>query len=408
MKIRFLIPLLLLAGACTKSPYAFDGPVSPEVLDRYLSRAITLSEFLTPDEFVNDGTYPDKEADVRYILHTGTKFVGRSIYRWGREDCLVNPAFWEGARALAEQVHREDPEVIFQGAVFEAVYPEVEQIAVPAWAFQALGLPVEDRHFRYADMLYPDGRYVRFWSGLGSVPDIRQVETQLWFMYLIGSYVDIGCEAIHLGQVYLIGQDDQEPGNEWETWDSFLTKVRRYVHPRARRHWVLFDCHGWRKGVIRNGKSLIDYNAFPLRIKEVEGQPMKGVLEMGYSSSVFGADLSCTTPSGWHTDALPYLVEFDNFGPTASPGTISHDGYHTWGYDEITWFYLLPKEEKEAWLEYAMKWIAEHDPAGHLQMPGARVVSTGEGPSFMSRAVAPSEAIPYGMDIEEKVTELWQ
>ncbi len=394
---------LLLAAGCAKNPYAFDGPISPEVLERYLSRAVTMSEFLTPPSLVNDGTYPDKEADVRYILNTGTKFVGRAIYRWSGEDRLCLPEFWEGARSLAGRVHGEDPDIIFQGAVFEAVYPEVEQVPIPAWTFTALGLPVEDRHFRYADMLFPDGTYAGLW-GRGSVPDIRQVETQLWLMYLIGSYVDIGCEAIHLGQVYLMGKNDPD----WETWDSFLTKVRRYVHPRARRHWVLFDCHGGRKGVIRDGRSLIDYNAFPLRIKEVEGQPMKGILQMGYSDSIFGADISCTTPSGWHTDALPYLVEFDNFGHTASPGSISRDGYHIWGYDEISWFYLLPREEKYAWLEYAFNWIRDNDPAGHLQMPGVRVVNTGDGPSFMSRAVAPSAEIQYGMGIEEKVKELWQ
>lgn len=393
---------LLLTAACSGSGYTFDGPVPEKVLTRYLGRAITMSEFLTPEPFIVDGTYPDKDADVRYILGTGTKFVGRAIYRWGHEDQLTDPAFWSGAADLAAKVHEADPDVIFQGAVFEAVYPEVNAVPVPEWAFEALGLPVEERNFRYGDMLFPDGTFVGQW-GRGSVPDIRAVETQLWLMYLIGSYVDIGCEAIHLGQVYLMGRNDPQ----WETWDSFLTKVRRYVHPRARRHWVLFDCHGGRKGVIRDGRSLTDFNAYPLRIKEVEGEPLKGVLEEGWSDSIYGADIACKVPSGWHTDALPYLVEFDNFGVSDAPGRPSTDGYHIWGYDEITWFYLLSHEDKLSWLEYAWNWIRTHDPAGHLEMPGARVITTGEGPVFMGRAVAPSDSIPHGMDIEGKVTELF-
>ena len=56
------------------------------------------------------------------------------------------------------------------------------------------------------------------WGPGASVPDITRVETQLWFMFLIGSYVDIGVEAVHLGQVYLIGMNDRG----WQTWDSFL------------------------------------------------------------------------------------------------------------------------------------------------------------------------------------------
>ena len=41
-------------------------------------------------------------------------------------------------------------------------------------------------------------------------------------------------------------------------------------------------------------------------------------------------------------------------------------------------------------------------------MPGARVVSLAAGePVFLGRAVAKSDKVPYGMDIEETVRELW-
>ena len=41
-------------------------------------------------------------------------------------------------------------------------------------------------------------------------------------------------------------------------------------------------------------------------------------------------------------------------------------------------------------------------------MPGARVVSlTAGGSVFLSRAVAKSDKIPYGMDSEQTINELW-
>ena len=395
-----------LLVSCAEGPYDFEGKITDRVLHNYLSHAITMSEFLTVDPFCNDGTYPDKQADIDYILNTGTKFVGRAIYRWGDEDVLANREFLDSARSLAVRIHSADPDIILQAAVFECVTPAVEKLQIPEWTFRALGLPVEKRNFHYSEMLFEDGLYVDHW-GEGSVPDIRKVETQLWYMYLIGTYVDLGCEAVHLGQVYLTGFRDHAPGRDWENWDSFLTKARRWTAPRARRGIVLFDCHGGRKGVMVGDRSLIDFNTYPLRMKEVEGEPMRIMMEEGYSDSVYGHHQACITPSGYRTDALPYMVEFDNFGVQPVPGAYSGNGYCVWGYDEISWFYLLPHEEKLAYLDYICEWIEEHDPVGHLQMPGARVVTLRPGSAIVARAVAQSMEIPYGMGIEEKVKDLF-
>lgn len=403
--ITLFLPALL-SVACTKSddPYAFDGTISQPVLERYLLRAVTMSEFLTVDPFCNDGTYPDKGADVAFIRNTGAKFIGRAIYRWGDEKALNDPAFWVGARAMVEKVHAFDPDVIFQAATFEAVYREVNEISIPAWAFEALGFPVEKRNFDYAQMLSSDGKYLNLWGDGASVPDITKVETQLWFMFLIGSYVDIGVEAVHLGQVMLIGMND----HNWQVWESFLGKVRAAVNPRARRHIVLFDAHAGSRGMMVGERSLIDFNAFPLRIKEVPEEPMKCVLEAGHIDALYGKSPGCVTPSGWRCETLPYLVEFDNFGVSEHPGVAVVDDHYVWGYDEISWFYKQDVETRRAWLRYAYEWLRENDPHAHLEMPGARVVSLGDGtPSFLSRAVAKSEKVPYGMDIEPTIKELW-
>lgn len=401
-----LLPLVFAvscnSGAKQESKFSFDGSISREVLENYLSRSISMAEFLTVDPYCVDCTYPDKEADIQLIKETGAKFISRSIYRWGRIEALAHPDYWSSAKELARKVHEFDPEVIFQAGVFEAVYPEVELISVPAWAFEALGLPVEDRKFRYADMLNQDGIHATIW-GTGGAPDITRIESQLWFMYLIGSYVDVGAEAIHFGQIAIVGMND----HNWESWESFLTKARKYVNPRARRNYVLFDAHTPDGGMVRNGISLLDFNAFPMRIKAVADKPMQGCLEVGYLDAMYGRSLGCKTPSGWECEALPYLLEFDNYGVSDHPGEARAEHF-IWGYDEISWFYLQQPEYRKEFLKYANKWIRDTDPNAYLSMPGARLVVRGEGlPDIACRAIAPTENCPYGMDLEGTIKEIW-
>lgn len=410
---RFLlaVSLVLIYFTCyskskdsQENSYCFDGSISRQVLENYLSRAITMSEFLTVDPFCNDGTYPRKDKDIRFIKNTGAKFIGRAIYRWGDEDVLNNPEFWMNAKKLIEKVHKDDPDVIFQAAVFEAVFPAVSTIKIPEWTFKALGLPYEDRYFSYADMLDRNGKYINLWGNGGSVPDITQVETQLWFFYLIGSYVNLGVESVHLGQIALIGMNDPH----LESWSSFLKKVRYYVNSRARRHFVLFDAHTPEGGMVKDGESLLDFNAFPLRIKEVPAKPMEGILEKGYHDSMYGRSKGCKTPSGWSCESLPYLVEFDNFGVSEHPGVANVGVPYLWGYDEITWFYLQKKEYKDEWLHYAHQWLKVNDKNAFLEMPGARVVCRGNGePIVACRAIKSSLECPYGMDIEQTIKDIW-
>ena len=55
--------------------YGFDGQMSRTVLDNYLSRAVTFSEFLHGKGNVAD--------NLRFLTNTGAKFVGRA--KIGRE-----------------------------------------------------------------------------------------------------------------------------------------------------------------------------------------------------------------------------------------------------------------------------------------------------------------------------------
>lgn len=381
-----------------------ENGITRQALEYYLSRSVTMAEFLAVDPYGNDGPYPYKDDDVRLIENIGAKFIGRAIYRWGHETTLSNPAFWAGARKLIDRVHARDPEVIFQAAVFEAVGWKADSVAIPAWTFEALGLPVEKRNFRYDSMLNLKGKFVDHWGKGRSVPDITRTETQLWLMFLAGSYMNLGCEALHMGQIALIGMEDKGLRH----WAQFLAKVRAYAKDHTRRHWVLLDAHTPSGGMVVDGKSLLDFNSFPLRIKEVVNKPQEGILQVGYLDAFFGRSQGCITPSGWQCASLPYLVELDNFGVSRNPGVADTSSHFIWGYDEITWFYLQPETYRNQWLHYAHDWLARTDRNGFLQMPVSRIVSLGRGkPMARNRGNTRSAACPVGINVEETIKAIW-
>ena len=408
--MRILFPLLAvfllshhLLAQTAEVDYRFDGTgISRAVLENYLQRSITMTDLLTPPGFENDGAFSGKEDDLRLLRNIRPKFIGRSIYRWGREDTLADPRFLEGAKQIVAKIHEIDPDIVLQGCLFEAVTQKVNGLAVPAWAFETLGLPVEARNFQYEKMLAANGKFVDHWGKGSSVPDITQQETQLWFLYLAGFYLDVGCEAFHLGQVELIGMNDVGR----EHWVHLIEHMRKIAAKKARRGWVLFDAHTPHGGMVVDGKSLLDFNSFPLRIKGIPEKPLEGKLEKGYIDAIFGRSLGCVTPSGWKCDSLPYLVEFDNFGISQTPGKPTD--YFIWGYDEISWFFLQEEEYRKQWLKYATKWVRENDSNGFLQMPVGRVVTTGRSDlPRRFRANTVSDAVPKGMNLEETIKEIF-
>ena len=400
MKKHLFAALLMLAAicSCTKEKadsFSFDGKPSPEVLNNYLDRAITMMGLLTD-------SYPDKDADIDFIVDTGTKFVGRAVCIWGGEKRLNDQAWLADARAYADKVHAAAPEVVLQGCCFEYMTEEIEEIPIPAWVFESLGLPVEERNFSMQAMLYPDGSFVGHWGDGHSVPDIRQTETQLWYSYLIGNFVEMGCEAVHLGQTMLVGSQDKD----WQAYDAFLAKMHAYYDPKARRHYVMYDAHAGEEGMFTpDGRSVLDYNAFPMRIEETpQNGHLTAQLRPGFTDAMYG------------TYPHPYLVEFDNWGVSSHPGEPSdrsdvnlpfEEQIYIWGYDEITWLYVLPEQERQEWLRYAYHWIKENDPYAHLQMPGTRGASLGNGKWSMARSIAPTENVPDGMNLTQTIKELW-
>lgn len=388
------------------SDYYFDGSISREVLENYLDRAVTAGYFLVPG-IPERYEFPYREDDIRMLKNIGAKFIGRSIYRWSEESMLGDPAFLAYAKNLIERMHAHDPEIIFQGCLFEHVSRDVNSLAIPAWVFEAFDLPVEERNFRSADMvkrLDPEAE-VRWGGSGGGVPMINNLETQLWYYFLAKSYIDIGCEAFHLGQVELIGRDDPDKSH----YAAFLQKIRDYARKHARRHYILLDGHTPKGGFVKDGVSLLDFNSFPLRIKEVVDKPMEGILEVGYSDGIFRKSQGAISPSGWKAESMPYLVEFDNFGIRKNPGVANLDDHFCWGYDDITWLAVQDEAYRNQWLQYAFDWIKKNDPNGHLQMCVIRMISGPQGQQSLRSYFANtrSEACPVGYSQEETIKKIW-
>ncbi|HEX2747670.1 MAG TPA: hypothetical protein VHM91_06710, partial [Verrucomicrobiales bacterium] len=353
--------LLLLSLSAAGRDYRFDGKISAEVLRNYLSRSITMMQMLA-----GKGDFED---NVRMLKTCGARFIGRAVYNWGREEGGESalPARLPAIKEMSAKVHAADPEIILQACVFEIVSDGADKLPVPAWAFEAFGQPVETRNFRVADMSYASGRGRNQWGPGSCVPDVSRSETKLFFYYLAASYLDAGCEAIHFGQAELMNGNDPD----LKHWSEILEKVRQYAAKHARRHMVICDAHVPHGGLVREGRLLFDFHSFPLRIAEVPEKPKEGVLKTGFSDGIYGRSKGGITPSGWECKHLPFLVEFDNYGRSRKPGEPGTGGCWVWGWDEITWFSQQTESYRNEWLRYAWRWLAEHDPDGYLEMPGA-------------------------------------
>lgn len=397
-----MMACLLCAIPAWSQDYHFDGSISREVLENYLNRSISFTELLHDDlTRPRDDKGVDPRDNLRLILNTKAKFIGRALMCWGRERELGT--LLQNAKPFAKQLHEADPDIVLQGAEFEIITKGVETISISASVFAEFGQPVTNRNFRYSDMLYPDGHFVDHWGAGSSVPDMSRLETRMWFYFLATKYIDAGIEAIHFGQVGLMDNHDLHHVG----WLDMLGRVRVYAHLHARRHFVICDAHTPTGGYVENGHLLFDAHAFPLRIVEVPGQPYKGVLRVGYADSIFNRSKGGVTPSGWSCEHLPYLVEFDNFGGH-NQGHSSRAPY-IWGWDEITWFALMPETERNDWLRYAWNWVRHTDPNGHLEMPGSRILTParGSGGPRWYWANNRSEACPNGFNTEGTIKELW-
>lgn len=402
------ISCILLLG-CTneevsKNYYFDENGISKEVLENYLNRSITVSSLLTPRNEIQC------KDNIRMIKNIGAKFLGRSIAIWEGEKRINDKDFWTKAKSIIKELHAYDSDLVFQACLFEAISENVNLIEIPTWVFEAYGLKPEKRNFNYQDIINPNGKFVDHWHKGGSVPDISQQETQLWFYFLACSYINIGCEALHLGQIELMGMND--PGKKH--WASLIDKIRDYAKTHSRRHWVILDAHTPKGHMVVDGKSLLDFNSFPMRIRAIptekewkEGDIQPAELSVNHVDAIYLKSHGCITPSGWSCEHLPYLVEIDNYGKKEPVNIADTTSYHPWGWDEISWYAKQPEHYRNEWLQYVWDWIRKTDVYGHIEMPGIRSICCPNSTNNVYRANTKSADCPHGYNQEETIKAIW-
>lgn len=210
-----------------------DGVMSEEVLHNYLSRAITQTEFLSGPETSTDGVY-GTEDDERMLLNVGAKFIGRAMYQWNKEGYFMNDAWFADAKARIARMHQQDPDLIFQGAMFETVSTRVNDIPVPEWVFRAFGKEPEERNFRFDDIRDEGGLYLGQWGENTCVPDMSREEAQMWFYFMAVKYMEAGIEAFHCGQVRLMASMG-DSDNGYAGYRNLLSKIREAAKTKAAR-----------------------------------------------------------------------------------------------------------------------------------------------------------------------------
>ena len=365
----------------------FDTIMPRKTLEYYLSHAAT-AQWIYMSDTLDD--------DIRVILKTGIKFLGRATGIWKAE--MPDEEHFKLSKEAAERIHKADPEVILQACIFEALYREdVETVKVPAFVFEAFNLPFEDRFFRFENCMFESDS-----NAQSCMPDISKQETQMWFYYRGVRYIDCGYEAFHMGQIHLYTAKDRN----YACIGKVITMLREYGKINARRHKVLFDAHS--HSLVVNGVSLLDYNAMPLtRFPLLDRSGEKLVLVREGKS---GGGIS---PDGEYQKALPFLYEYDNWGGRDKKAreTLSYEELawsQWWGGDQISWFACQDEESRNKFLDYTFKWTAVNNPDAFFAFPLRRPLNSGEVINNFPfyKLNNKSDVCPDGFSQEDEVKKL--
>ncbi len=365
----------------------FDGSMPRKTLEYYLAHAATAQSIYLSDTL---------DDDIRVILKTGIKFIGRASGIWKGE--ASDSKHFEASRLAAEKIHAADSEIILQACIFEYIYREdLVTVKIPAYVFKAFSLPDENRCFNFDKCLFPE----REGTDCG-IPDISRTETQMWFYYRGTRYIDCGYEAFHMGQIHLYTARDRG----YTAISKVIEMLREYGKIHARRHKVIFDAHS--HSLVVNGKSILDYNAMPLTrfpLLDRDGEKLVLVRE--------GKSGGGISPEGVYEKALPFLYEYDNWGgrDIKARKTLPYEKLaweQWWGGDQISWFATQDEESRNKFLEYTFKWTAINNPDAFFLFPLRRTLGNGEvfGSFPDYKLNNKSESCPDGFSQEDIATKL--
>ncbi len=430
--------------------------------------------------------------DLQMILDTGAKFIADVNGFWGGPgDRYSLLSFLELLSIDINYIHSHDPFVIFQAGIWE----DIELISPCTLTFDDVRGGFENLILMFYDSLshretfvpdnytcidpvtgtakhtffqpamrYPEGfvssltyiisttpesalihqqaKYTLSQIDYDSTtiltrPDISRPETQMYFYYLATKYIDAGCEAIHLGDIFRMSVRD--PG--YKIYWSLCQKIRAYGSLYARRKLVLLDAHVYDD----SGDTTFATNAhhklgyfydpdWPTIKPPWQRQLLLDYLSLGiyylrnnnkdchddivgranqpqtleYGAGLLNHSLGGLHPQGWICAHSPYTQEFDHGGASHCQGcNFPYD--HTFGYPGSSWFANQDEITKNRVIKYSIYKTRCYDPYGHLRLMGRRFTSFS---GYMYRANTARPTLPsgalQGSNQQQTIKEVWQ
>jgi len=346
---KLLIILLAFAAAGLSRAHAgefdFDSQkqLTKPKIEAFLNRAVahfgTLSfQSFSEAEFVRTKTF---------LLHTGAKFIHGGELSWGQS--YPDHQYWDKCKFVLSALHatRGLQDVIVEGFVAEHIGPNADTTLIPPWLWKEMeekGIAKTRKpsprdqgnlhYFHYDNFFTQEWPHIDRWSKGQSVPDITQIETQLYFRYLIKEYIDAGFESIWLGGLKLVEAND----SDCAALNEVCRFAKEYAAKNARRHAVLLTSHI--TGRSYKDHELLDYICYPSRVRYSE------TYSHGLEINPVGAgDLTQVLEDA---SDLPVLLEIDNYNCQTDNKCICSGGF-----DEITGFaYKNPKQRRDFLKQY--------------------------------------------------------
>ena len=202
------------------------------------------------------------------------------------------------------------------------------------------------------------------------VPDIRQLETKMYFYYMITRYIDAGYEAFHMGQAEMMMRYDSSNSAHWQT---LLDKARAYAKKHARRGVALFDCHTAidSSGIKVGDRLIFDVQGAGMCPNETskEKDALKAEV-LHYKELVpnrddglswVGRSAGGIHPLGFEIEENFTLIEFDNYGGNGMPGIATPTAFYNWGFDDVTWFATQPEWYRNQFLTETAEYLSNNE-----------------------------------------------
>lgn len=198
--------------------------------------------------------------------------------------------------------------------------------------------------------------YVAKWGDDASVPDITQLETQLYYYYLATEYLGAGFESIWLGQIYLTAAND----HDYSYTHSLVQRLRAFAATHTRRNFALIVSH--QLGDVEfGGEDVFDFN-FMVAIMKIDelGRMVARLPDSAY----FDCDAEPGVCAWLDLHPLDYdkplLVMFDN----GVPNPLLDDA------DEISYFDMQKPSERHRYLHRTYFELPLQFSKARFAMPG--------------------------------------